>query len=540
MAKKIRARVSVLCVGVFLVLLAASVPAEAAKKPITGKLSKPGYTVIALGANGKAAAVRAKPRFKVKPKAKRVTLHLRDKSGTYAGPIVIAKKKKGKRAILGVKAGAKLGKVKVKARKGYAKLKKNLAKKFVVGSRKARAKKGVPIGAGKFGRVRSKNTQGGGPGDLDLDGIPDPLDIDDDGDKVIDDNDRSTVARASQSDPSCPSCDDSFHAFTRLTLTMDRTVNANAAALTDAQINAAVSSSSDLLITILAGATAELDCGDPDTGLVYCRKNGSTGQIFQPGVPGGNPFPACCDLDGDGFGTLIGGPPAPGAPQGGMTLHHGATTDQIGTGDVMIQRVSDASGVETGAFPSTQAYVFATVPALVSYDDGQGNSATVAYPVAAPDPGTGMGGGPGTRENPIPVAAGPSGDVVLTQTFWRPQRRPIPPETGDWIDIGGLVLGPSVADIGGRCPQSTLSESDPNLAPVPILPLAPGVSGFLDQASDQPANPANTFTYTVNLTQCLAAYGLTFNPGEKQGVEVQGLTPTFGGIAIQQTFFERQ
>ena len=41
--------------------------------------------------------------------AGRVTLHLRAPNGTYAGPIVVGRRKKGKRAIVGVKAGARLG-----------------------------------------------------------------------------------------------------------------------------------------------------------------------------------------------------------------------------------------------------------------------------------------------------------------------------------------------------------------------------------------------------------------------------------------------
>src|SRR5437867_3990827 len=158
--KSFRGRGGALCAAAVVALLFALVTAplaEAAKKPITGKLSKPGYTVIALAANGKASSARAKPRkFKLRRPAKRVTLHLRAKDGTYAGPIVVAKKKKGKSAILGVKAGAKLGKVKVKRGKGFAKVKRKPPKKFVDAKRKARAKKGVPIGAGKFGRVRSK------------------------------------------------------------------------------------------------------------------------------------------------------------------------------------------------------------------------------------------------------------------------------------------------------------------------------------------------------------------------------------------------
>jgi hypothetical protein len=539
------------CVVALLGLLIGGGSLAHGAKPISGKLSKRGYTVIALPASGKGKAVQARRgKFRITRPAKVVTLHLRTADGIYAGPIVVGREKAGKRAILGVNAGANLGRIEVNARKGYAKVKRRLPKKLIDTSRHARAKKGVPIGAGKFGRVLSRKTKGGAPGDLDVDGVSDPLDIDDDGDRILDSNDRNTGgssrARASQAASE-------FHAFTRLTLTLDQTVNANAAALTDAQIDAAVSTYSDLLLTLLPGAKRELDCGDPNTGLVYCRKNGSTGKIAQyPNPPSTWPsFPGCCDDDGDGFGTLTPDPgsgTAPGAPpEGAMTLHHGATTAQIGTGDVLIQRVSDANDVETGAFPSTQQFVFATVPALVSYTDGQGNSATVSYPVPGPNPGP---GGPGTRGNGFPVAAPcPTCDVVVTLTYWRPQRTPIPGDAGygvpgAWTDIGGLVYSPALADLGFRCPQSLISESDPNLltpsaADRNLPALSNDQGGFIDQAADQSANPANTFTYTVNLTQCLAAKGLSFNSGEERGLELEGIVPTFEGITIQPVFFER-
>jgi hypothetical protein len=52
-----------------LAVLAASAPAAAAPKPITGKLSKRGYTVIALPANGKAKSVRVTTaRFRLGPR----------------------------------------------------------------------------------------------------------------------------------------------------------------------------------------------------------------------------------------------------------------------------------------------------------------------------------------------------------------------------------------------------------------------------------------------------------------------------------------
>lgn len=82
-------RADALCLAVALVLLASSASAEAAK-PITGELSKRGYTVIALDARGSAKSVVAKRgRFKLRPPSGRVTLHLRAPNGTYAGPIVV-------------------------------------------------------------------------------------------------------------------------------------------------------------------------------------------------------------------------------------------------------------------------------------------------------------------------------------------------------------------------------------------------------------------------------------------------------------------
>ena len=72
-----------------------------ANKPISGKLDKSGYTVIALSdASTNASAVKVTGRkFKVpiplppgkKTKGKpSITLHLRAPDGTYAGPVVLA------------------------------------------------------------------------------------------------------------------------------------------------------------------------------------------------------------------------------------------------------------------------------------------------------------------------------------------------------------------------------------------------------------------------------------------------------------------
>ena len=162
--------------------------------------------------------------------------------------------------------------------------------------------------------------------------------------------------------------------------------------------------------------------------------------------------------------------------------------------------------------------MFGTTPALVSYDDGQGNSQTISYPVPT--------GFPNDR---IFVKAGPSGDVVVELTFWRPQRRPIPPETGEWIDMGGLayyVAALSEAGQGHYCAQDSYSSSDPNLVPREITGDWPAGGGYGDLAEDQPASPANTITFKLNLTECFDTVGLSLEPGEGAQLELGAITDT--------------
>jgi hypothetical protein len=525
--------------------LLAAAPTSAATKKITGKLSQPGFTVLALDGDGEAASkpAQANGKFKLRPPAKRVSLHLRAADGTYAGPIVIDKKgPNGKKAILGVDAGAELGKVKV--RDDFAKLKDELERSDQDRKRKAKAKRGVPIGAGNFGRVAAPATGVAGPGqDLDRDGIPGALDIDDDGDLVLDNNDavtgpspaRARAARGQQAPPEI------FDIHTQLT-PPGFTPNANTPGSTDAQIESALPIGGRLQMEIIPGDSSELDCaGDPSTypprpGLPYCSLGG-TGRAWEGGVDLANqdPFPECCDPDGDGFGSLQ---PVPGRPAPANVISHGATSSQIASGDLLIQRVT--TGGEETLFPATLQFVLATSPAVVSFSDTAGNSTTVSYPGPGP-------GDPGTEGNGFPVAAGPDGDVTLTLTFWRPQRRPIPPETGSWIDIGGLTYTTQVQHVGGPatgtvqkpCPQSAFSTSDPQL--VPPSPAVPA-PGFTDLADDQPASPANTITYTLNLTDCFTALGATLDPGEETGIDFMARVsrPDAPDNAVQNLVFARE
>jgi len=525
------------CATVLVAQLALSGPAAAAPKRITGKLSKPGYTVIALAANGEAKSRRVRRgKFRLKAPAREVTLHLRARNGKYAGPVVLAARRGGRRALLGVRTPARLGRIKV--RRTHARVRRKLDRNRLVVSRYARARRGVPIGAGRFGRVRSRRTRGGIRGDRDLDGIPNVIDIDDDGDRVLDNLDRSRrSARGSQFEHASGA----FLIHSQLDPDLSGSGNANIPGLTDSQIEAVLPSFGWLAIEIRENA-AELDCGTPQAradptlgGLVYCTRGG-TGRLHND--PDSR-FPDCCDADGDGMGTMV---TAPNLPPGdnALFLRHGATSAQIGTGDMLIQRLP--SGDELLA---TLQYALGTTPALVAYDDGRGNSTTVSYPLeghpgphCAPDC---SGPDPGTRGNGFPVKAGPNGEVVVTLTFWRPQRRPIPPETADWIDIGGLNYRASIAGTGITCEPAAYSTSDPNLSPTDPTP-EPGGGGFADGAADQPASSDNTFTYQLNLTECLRSKGQSFKVGEERGFEFAAVTPQQDAVdaASVNVFFKRE
>ncbi len=599
-------------------------PARAAteQEPVTGKLSKPGYTVIALAAGGEAVTDVAGPdgRFSLTPPAGTSTLHLRAPGGTYAGPITLteseaaiaerqnevaqakrrvkrakkqvkkakkqvkkakkqvkkaknsggkqaqekakkrlrtAKKKlsratkrvkrqtkklrvlrqllreaqerqAGSLAIVGTKAGAKLGSVSVFPDAGYAKAVASTVAQW--GARadanyEARAKAGVPIGAGNFGLVYSKNTSGGAPGDLDGDGVANQLDVDVDGDGLLDDTERSFGGgQASDVGAVFP---DGSHIDVRTNLSeYDKAANANGGSSNERIAEAQARWGGFGVYWIgIDPDSGELDCG----GLTYCSPGG-TGKLKDPSIndpePSAHPpFPDCCDLDDDGFGSLV----TADAPtcEGGcsMNLFHGATVDEIGTGDVPVLR-STVDGVETQS-ATTLGFAFSTPPVYAGYDDGQGNSTDFSYetePCAA-SPCT------------VPVSSRTDGDVIVDLSVWRPQRSRLEtdPGQGEWIDIGKLTyllqlgrLRDDSFDYGG-CPQDSLSESDPYLAsPTPAAPLWPGNDdhyegwgGFLDTSADQPQDPANKFTFTVNLSQCMASRGLNLEPGDVAGVGIQ-------------------
>jgi hypothetical protein len=520
--------------------------ASARLAPITGKLSQPGYTVIVLGYNGKVALAKG-PAFRVRAPDRFMTLQLRDAHGKYAGPVVVGGK--GAKVLVGVKAGAKLGTIKVL--RGYAKVTGKVAARFLDHSRWAHARNGVPLGNGlNYGLVRISDHSGSRTpgGDMAHSGVPNDISIDPDADGIIDALKPSGLVRASLAQSA--SSTSSFGMFSQLLPGgLEDTVNADASTISTAEIDATMVSWGSLYIQVEPGDANQLDCG----GLTFCAPGG-TGHLLVTGDNGlppissnyleGPAFPACCDGgSADGLANLVGPgapvlDPGPNPPRtSALALYPGATSAQIGSGDVLIQDVTTA-GVTT-QIPGTLPFVFNTTPALMSWNSGS-DSATVSYPVdpGAPvtpgAPGPPGSGAPGTQSNPWPIG-GRAGDVVLKLTFWRPQRSGIA-GAGEpaFMDVGHLSYSsnPYVLSRSGNqplnCPASSYSTSDPDLVPNPDTHR----NGFVDQANDASANPANTLTYSLDLTACFAANGATLNSGDVIKDDIFAVTPmTTSGLS---------
>jgi hypothetical protein len=497
-------------------LLAAPATAQAAQKPITGSLAKNGYTVIALSYDGKASSAHvAGGKFRVVPPAAKVTLSLRDASGEYAGPVVVGAK--GKRAVLGVRAGAKLGRLRLA--KGVARAK--VARGRTDRSRTAVTKRGRPIGAGRFGLVRARATGGAGTGgDRDLDGVASAFDIDDDGDLVLDNTDGTGRARARQVPPPAgggpaPAPEEQgLRLFSNFHFALDETLNANAGGVTREQIDAAMTAAGSfvgLVFFLPEGIDeAELDCG----GLSYCSPGG-TGRTSEP-YPAGTPFPDQFDADGDGLGTISRGVTRD------FQLRTFAPSSAIGSGDTFVEQLPDGSQLS-----GSLNYMFNTTPAVRSYVTGDGTSTTVAYPASA----TALG----TIENPLPLTPDAAGDYTLELTMWRPQRAAIP-EAGEpdgFVDIGGLKwqammasapqpIDPGAGGGGSPAPGVSFCNTETGFTSADANLVRSSQPGFLlDQQGDAPSDPSRTVTAKVNFTRCLAQGGQELKPGFALGWEVQ-------------------
>ncbi len=346
-------------------------------------------------------------------------------------------------------------------------------------------------------------------GDEDGDGLVDELDVDVDGDGILNPYDADTTASTN-----------GFRIFTNLKVGIESTINKNAIpTLTDEEIDTVVRNTQSMAIQVLtensSGKTAELDCGT----LGYC----SSGGTGKPSSNSSLSFPDDVDTDSDGFGEITKG------GTGDFQLLTGAGTSEIGSGNVLIQTISDSDGIVEETYVTSLAFAFASTPAMTEMVLNEGDATTAtftpSYPVA--------NNGPGTMNDPFTVAPhSGSGDVILKITAYRPQRKGVEGAGEvDLIDIGNSKIvidipnGPSsggAASQGpGGCPVSSYSESDADLTTSgdTLIDAQPD----FDSATENDGDGNKTVTFTVNITDCLAKNGATdtLDSGERLKIDLQ-------------------
>lgn len=483
--------------GLSLLSILCATPALAAQKPITGTFSKApssGTKVLAVSDSGKSSTgTISKGSFSVVPPDATARLYLL-KNGKITGQLVLSKCKgsdtkpkscKQTEVYTSFKAGKTLGKLE---RSGLAYVAKRVALATVNSQAKSAAVAYVPVGLKTMGLPKTLSARafyamtrisaGGAPTvDVDKDGLVEALDVDDNGNGIIDNYDTSAVTQPANS----------FRVFSNFKLEMNESLNLHATGLSTALVDSALSRAQTLAIAVAGGTgeTTELDC----TGLAYCSAGGTgtappTGGSAFPGTAGGS-----FDSDGDGFGTITKG------ATGDFQLGTGASTSTIAAGDTLIERVLGADGVER-QIPGVLNFVFTSTPAIKTVN-------LVAFPPQAIDYNV-TSNRLGSMNNCIEVTS--DGAVLLQISGWRPQRPGVVAAgEGAYVDLGNSKItidipnGPTPggpAQGPGNCAVSSYIENDPN--------LSISGDGMQDNKGDVDADPANTYQFTIDVADCLA------------------------------------
>jgi hypothetical protein len=468
---------------------------------VKGKLSVSGYKILAIAKNTRSvvATVDSAKKFSIKIK-RGSSLHLVTTSGQYAGPIVAPTSTKA-RDILNGKSG-NIGKVTVKS--GFGRVSFSKAGLLFDSKTISYNATSGPKGAGKLGLVQaassavlSQHAKSLGE-DSDGDGIPDILDIDDDGDLVLDISDPLTHSNV----------DFEAESFSALQLNLASTVNANITAFVESDVDSSIQN--NLLLEFFvrnntAGAktltSANVDCQSlsycaPTTGIATVEMTNAApanGSKWVNYDPDNDTFP---NLNTLGESSLI---PAR------ITIKPAATRAQLHLGDTVFFKLNTSGGAIT--LPAVLPFYFVTVPALKEYNNGAVTTA-VSYPVKGNDDGS--------NSHPIDL----QGQTVAL-TFWRPQRVAVTgAESGSFIDIGNLFYGVSLTPQGSgsfTCIPSDYTNPSGTLS---IMTNAGSSAKILSDASkDAASSSANTLSFTLDVGACLTRNGVSTS-GKKVTVQL--------------------
>lgn len=493
------------------------------------------------------------------------------KESKYWGPLVMAikyknsyytlpKARKAKictkataRAVMGLKAAKRTDKVTLSAADGIGYLSSlPSGKSFDTALAKvdvncvpkgAKHRLGIPSALAKA-RVRALSISGADTcstktNDKDADGVTDTFDADNNNDSVLD-NDDAACNDMSGGEGNVSG----FWMFSNFHLEFVDSLNASmpGMTLTKELIDERLQTYNGLAIQVVGKgeSNVELNCGS----LSYCSAGGTGTVSDGPPGPGGQPaipFPGApggtYDPDGNGKGLLRAG------NTGDFQLKTNASSEAIKAGDVLIEEVAESGGVKS--YTGMLNFAFWTTPALKELSVQGGQSYTISYPVKEGDPGT--------RDHCFRVPA--TGDVVVTVTMWRPQRQGnVSAGEAELMDMGNLRLQTNIPNgpvtVGpldpgqpqgpmqgpGTCKASELTypSVDSNFTRV--------MDAIQDHLGDTASSPANTFTYTINYSECLKAVNnfnnadIVWGPNQSLHVPLQ-MTNQYGDTAVQNVCF---
>ncbi len=467
------------------------------------------------------------------------SIQLVSKNGTYFGPVLLGGS--GTKVYATIKGSGNLVLGTFKRKSGYAAALAPAGRYFTTAAYTVAAKSGKPVGAGKLGLVKvgnGKSTLKGYNGqgrDADLDGIPGAFDIDDNGNLIIDNVDRTTRSGRSlrrfspalravcptpdQPQPAgCtppggapsdgtppPVTDTEFKLFSNFKLTDATSINVSIPGITgiDALIDAAVPTTVTLATQVIGATSSTLDC----LGNTYCAPHGAYPLVNS----------VAASYTGAFLNLLKG-------TTGDAQIMPGAARTDIGSGNAFLQ----IDG--TTSYPGVLNFVFNTAPALKSYNVGAGEQ-TLFYDASGVS-ASGM-----TPSTPITTTAGATS---ITVTFWRPQRSALSSEAwfgsaNPWTDIGGLAYRADTpnAPTGSTKRSCTGGYSAGSANGVAVTAATDGV---VDPAIDTEASAANTISWTIDLATCfdwsLMATGTSFD------LDIQAFS-TYGDNAARKLYFRK-
>lgn len=449
----------------------------AAGKTVTikGKLkgsSLASAQVIAVGKTTGVVATKArKGSFSLKlPSSFRksgATLHIVRANGTYAAPIVLRKKKGAKKSenqaggtgyqgLSGSVGNLDLGTVAVSG--GAANPSAPAPTGATSGSGVPLKANGAPQGAGELGLVVKPGatgdvTQGG---DADKDGIVNAVDVDMNGNGVL--NSQDTATQSGLSTEIHP------FLFSSLFVPYAQATTANADAFT---------ANVQQYLTVNFGASGpgaaslpslSVDC----QGIAWCGT--ATVKTSDYGYPAGTPWPR----DAAGLYTV-------GHRLSQPDYDIGLLPNQPPSAIAVGSTFRFVAGSATSAL--AMAPYFQAPPVLM-----QLGSATLG------------------DNRPASISVN---RASVTVTLMRPLRAPVPgAETGTAISMGTLNYGVMVQRFGNTtpgppayCPASAFSALSPTLAPATST-MAVSSYGISDSATDSAPGPDRTISFTVDLTKC--------------------------------------